>query len=170
MMKLRITIIPLLILATSFASSEINIGNDQPKIQISAAHLDRGYLEKSWDLTLDNSGKGSLHIFGKDPRPIVISNERLQELRKVIQQERFLELQDHYGSMPVDGPERRISMQLGDRKKKVIVYDISLGKKISKSQREEIIRALRVWHVIRSLVNDPKALDSRDEDRRFIER
>ncbi len=103
--------------------------------EVKAEYLSYGDLNGSWELTLKAPGGGSLLVYKRikdGKRPISVPPERLAALRSVVKRERFLALQNQYGAMVVDGPERRMEIRQGRKAKKVTIF--SIGEDLS--QRE----------------------------------
>ena len=131
----------------------------QPEpLEISAAYISYGDLDGSWKLALKDPGKAMLLSYKRikdGEQPVVISQARLAALREVIEKTQFFDLRDHYGDMPVDGPERRMEIKQHGRVKKVTVF--SVGQNLSKRESAEVDRAMRVWVAIRECFQDPDA-------------
>jgi hypothetical protein len=101
---------------------------------------------------------------------IAIPPERLKELREAIRRERFFQLRSVYGELVVDGPERRIAVHEGGLAKEITIYTIDPRTKLARSEESQIARVLRVWIAIRNCFDAAGALDSRPEDRSFLQR
>jgi hypothetical protein len=139
-------------------------------LEVKASHSYYGDLDDSWRLTARDPGSSELLLYSQikeGERPVAIRKDRLAALREAIRRERFFEFRDYYGELPVDGPERHMTIRDGARLKKVSVYSVWPDMKVSRPERAQIERALRVWIAIRNCFEAPGALDSRKDDRTF---
>ncbi len=156
---MRIGRLLLIVVAALLAAGPHVPGADQPRrLEITAAYISYGDLDGSWQLTLKDPGEAKLLSYkriNEGEQPVVISLARLSTLRSIIENERFFELREQYGQMPVDGPERRMTIRQGGKAKKVTVY--SVRQDLSKREAAEVDRAMRVWFTIRDCFQDADA-------------
>ena len=141
-------------------------------LEVSASHTRFGLEGEAWEMTVGQGGK----LWLKRPRGgeqlysiRVLRPKVLEDLRAVLGVERFCELDEQYGTAVMDGPERQMSARCGDRIKTVTLFTFDRKQELTEAEHSEIRRALRVWIAIRSLFEDPEALDSRPEDRALLE-
>jgi hypothetical protein len=141
-------------------------------LEVSASHTRFGLEGQAWEMTLGQGGKLWLkrprygeQLFSIRP----LSPKILDDFQAVLAGQRFCDLDEQYGSAVMDGPERQMSARCGERTKTVTLFTFDPKQPLTGAERSEIRRALRVWIAIRSLFDDPEALDSRPEDRSLLE-
>jgi hypothetical protein len=141
-------------------------------LQVKASHMEYSAdMSPLWRLEINSPGSSTLLLFSRIERreqPLAVPPERLEALRETVKRERFFDLRESYGEMPVDGPERRIEIRQGLLHRTVSIFSLEPGVKMSTAERGEVARALRVWIAIRSCFDAPGALDSRPEDKKFL--
>ncbi len=140
---------------------------------VSASHARFGLEGQAWEMTIGQGGK----LWFKRPRGgeqlfsiRALSPKALSDLGAALAGERFCDLDEQYGTAIMDGPERQMSARCGDTIRTVTLFTFDPRETRTEAGRSEIRRALRVWIAIRSLFDDPEALDSRPEDRALLER
>ena len=141
-------------------------------LEVLASHTRFGLEGQAWEMTLGQGGKLWLKRprFGEQLFSIrPLSPKVLGEFQAVLAEQRFCDLDEQYGTAVMDGPERQMSARCGDRIKTVTLFTFDSKQTLTEVERSEIRRALRVWIAIRSLFDDPEALDSRPEDRSLLE-
>jgi hypothetical protein len=145
---------------------------NRAEFRIEASHMEYlADMSPLWRLRINERGVSKLLLFSrieKGEQPLVVPQGRIAALREAVRRERFFDLKESYGEMPVDGPERRMEIWDNGRHKKVEILTIRPGKMLAATDRLELGRALRVWMAIRDCFEAPGALDSRAEDRKFL--
>jgi hypothetical protein len=140
-------------------------------LSISASEF--GYFSRggSWTLVANDAGKATLTIYTshESTREFQISKKQLDDLRKVLTQERFFELQGEYGELVSDGSTNTITIRAANRKKTVELKYLMNWVHNDVAKLEEPARAIRVMHVIRGWFDDPEAVDLRKYDRIVLE-
>jgi hypothetical protein len=148
----------------------------QPQgLEVKASQSDGLDFSGAWNMSIVVPGRGTLTLWFADrfrdgEQPLAIPSARQAELLETVHRERFFELRDYYGSLVIDGPERHMAIREGSRLKKVSIYSIRPDMRVSRAERAQIERVLRVWIAVRNCFDAPGALDSRPEDRAFLEK
>ena len=157
-----------LVLAVLMASSS---SREPPVREMSASYSTMNPREIPWEMTIDQAGRVWFKLIAFEERYQVSTPLRpdvLAEVQAVIRAQRFCELADSYGEIPLHGPDREISVRCGHRIKTVTIYTIWWSSPFTAAQRSETKRALRVWIAFRNLVPDSRAFDTRPADRAFL--
>lgn len=139
---------------------------------MSASHSRFGLEGQAWELTIGSDGKLWLKRprYGEQLYSIrPLGPKVLSDFQAVLREQRFCDLDEQYGTVVMDGPERQMSVRCGNTIKTVTLFTFDPKQPLTQSERSEIRRALRVWIAIRGLFEDSEALDSRAEDTSLLE-
>jgi hypothetical protein len=124
-----------------------------------------------WSFRVNSNGKAELGI-GFDferKRPFTVSDEHLQELRKLLIRERFFELGDEYGERVLDGSEDILTITMGQSTKTVRIGFLMNWVSSERAKLREPARAIRVWMLVRGWFSDPDVADLRKYDQMVLD-
>jgi len=138
------------------------------RFHLEAIHMFYSALERSWEVKIDESAKPTFQLFGEEEHEVTLSPRAVAELTKVMIASDVFSLKDSYGELPVDGPERRIDVQMDGKRKRITIYSLYPSSFTDDQQMKDVARLLKVWAAIRSTFNHPTALDSREYDLAFL--
>lgn len=131
--------------------------------------IDGGFyvLRDPWHFFLDTE-EGAWLIILRYPhkyrQPLEISDEQIAEFREAVIRERFFELKKEYGSEPGDDGLRGLRLILGGKVHSVDLLSFEDWADYSASEKEEIRRALRLWHLARAWFDAPAIMDFGPDD------
>ena len=120
-----------------------------------------------WTLRAASGGLARLTIetYPKDKaRTIAVSRKQFAALKRELRAVRFFELGTEYGDRVPDGSVRELTVTEGAWTKSVSLLYL----RENDPRREEVKRALRVWHLVRGWFSDSAAVDLRRYDRRIL--
>jgi hypothetical protein len=120
---------------------------------------------RSWGLELDSAGTMAVWSLA-EPLRRKLTADVIRNLRRTLEEQRFFELDNGYGTSLIEGDFREIHVVLDGREKTIALY----SRLEEDARTDEIRRALRVWIAIRGLFDIPKAADSRPKDEALIQK
>jgi hypothetical protein len=118
----------------------------------------------AWFLRLETGGKLTVQV-GLKEISRKLDDAAMARLAEVVRKEAIFELDDNYGEALIDLPWRTVKVWQGERVKTMTLYS-GLRAEV---RQDEVKRALRFWLAIRGLFEAERAVDTRTEDRQFVE-
>jgi hypothetical protein len=136
---------------TPASTSEDKAQQGEASLRIVAVSFGRwsDLSQLMWFLSVEEDGR--IHLDPERPgRPMTpIGTDGLARLRRIVEDERFLELQDRYGGC-TDCPQCWLTVKLGSKTKRVGLSQVG-REGLSVSGRQEMDRALRVWKSVKEV-------------------
>jgi hypothetical protein len=126
----------------------------------------------NWDLSVNSAGEAQLTIFSHPTDKTVqllVSGDKLDELRELLIRERFFELEDDYGEIVPDSGTQAISIVVGGYSKTVRLHFLMNWANREPAKLRDPARAVRVGMFIRDWFDDPDAVDSRAYDQKVLD-
>jgi hypothetical protein len=165
----------LLLLLTVFAVFSAPAPAQQPPAQEEipitvSATIDGSFSKGSpWRIAVKPDRSTALFVNahgGRKEYRSSLSAAQLAQFRKLIQTEKFFELQPTYGSIVPDGSTRTLTITEGKQLKTVTLHYLQE----EKDNLPEVKRALRVWKAVQNWVRDPDAVDLSPYDKRVLDK
>lgn len=115
-----------------------------------------------WRLDVGSDSNAALEIrtFPKSTiRTFKLDSEQITELRAVLANERFFELDNEYGELVPDGSTQTISVQCGNTEKTVRLHFLMNWVHYNPRKLVEPSRAVRIWMHVRKCFDDEDAVN-----------
>lgn len=112
-----------------------------------------------WSLYIDSEGGALLRIADKE-RKFRLKRQALRDLQEAVKRADVWSLETAYGTPWATGTFRRIDVCDGLR-----THSVTINEDLERDPRKgDLIRALRVWGLLRGLFTSDKAADTREAD------
>jgi hypothetical protein len=137
--------------------------------QTPALHAEQhgGSKGARWRLDVWNDGyaqlRGTWEEFGLEP-------ERVAELWRLLETERFPDLPAHVGAESNGAEWRTLELETAAGRHVVGLSSIDAESLPAGDRAAELASVLRLWIHVRGLVDDPNGLDTREQDNALLER
>ena len=125
-----------------------------------------------WKLDIESDLSANLEIrtFPEaTTRAFNLENAQIEELRAVLVEERFFELNDEYGELVADGSTQTITVRCGSASKTVRLHYLMNWVHGNPSKLVDPSRAVRVWMLVRGWFNDEDAVDLERYDQMVVD-
>lgn len=116
-----------------------------------------------WSLAVETNHHAVVQV-GDKWYDFIIPGEKMAELKKVTQEEEFLEFLDNYGVDIGDGGDQTLMVAIGG-KQKVVNITVSVSQERDPAYRAKLLEIrkgmLKVWSLLRGIVDEAEGIDSR---------
>lgn len=125
-----------------------------------------------WYLSVNSAGQAELTIgLGTDTvrRTFTVPAAQLEEFRKAIGEQRFMELQPEYGQIVPDGSTTTVTITVGQATRSVKVHYLMNWVRSEPERLREPARAVRVAMLLRGWFDDAQAVDLRAYQQKVLD-
>ena len=173
-MKVGISIVLLMLLPSCAEKEDDAIDPKGLTGPITAALTTEGRFAngRSWQLTVNADRTANLNIDSypaSASRTFAVTEAQIEELRSLLIDERFFELNEEYGQIVPDGSTRTITITCGERSHTVQLHFLMNWVRGDTSRLREPARAVRVWRHIRRWFDDAEAVDLERYDQMVLD-
>ena len=174
-LTIRVMMFALIVAGASAGSGDLpavgTSDQDEP-MTVAASCVGRFAKGHSWYLSVNSAGEAELTIAARPQqthRKFVVPRQKLMEVRRAVEDERFLELTDEHGERVADGSTKMVTVTVGQRSKSVKLLYLMNWVQNDKAKLREPSRAVRVLMLIRDWFDDADAVDLRRFDRMVLD-
>ncbi len=144
---------------------------DIAKNPITVVASEESVWREPWTFRVNSAGAAQLTIGAHPQRTssFAVSKDQLDQLRKLLIQERFFDLGEEYGESAVDSSIHTLTIKIGNVTKTVRLRFLMNWVNYDKPKLREPARAVRVWMLIRGWFQDSDVTDLHKYDQMVLD-